>query len=116
MDVKDIRNLILQSKQDQVKTYEIGLIVEPIDQIVVTVMDKVKEIITQHGGKVLKESELGRRTLAYPIRKNRKKYLEGVYKFILFEGTSSTVENLDRLVRINENIIRHIILRVKHTN
>ncbi|MCS7299270.1 MAG: 30S ribosomal protein S6 [Spirochaetia bacterium] len=116
MDVKEIRSLISQSKQNQLKTYEIGLILEPIEQIVGTVMDKVKGIITQYGGKVLNESELGRRTLAYPIRKNRKKYLEGIYKFIVFEGTYSTVENLDRLVRINENIIRHIILKIKHTN
>ncbi|MCX8029729.1 MAG: 30S ribosomal protein S6 [Brevinematales bacterium] len=113
MNVSKIRELIQKSQETQKKTYEIGFIIEPNEQLVPKVMESVKSIITQHGGNILSESELGRRTLAYPIRKNRKKYLEGIYKFIVFEGTYSTVENLDRLVKINENIIRHIILRVK---
>jgi len=113
MDITKIREEILKSQTTQQRTYEIGIIIEPNEQIVPSVMESVKNIISQYGGKVISESELGRRTLAYPIRKNRKKYLEGIYKFIVFEGTQSTVSNLDRLVKINENIIRHIILRVK---
>lgn len=116
MNISKIREELLNAKANQKKTYEIGLIIEPNEQIVSMVMTKVKDIISQYGGKVLSESELGRRTLAYPIRKNRKKYLEGIYKFIVFEGTHSTVENLDRLVKIEENIVRHIILRVKSQN
>ncbi|MEN2997897.1 MAG: 30S ribosomal protein S6 [Brevinematia bacterium] len=113
MNVSQIREELLKSKSSQKRTYEIGLIIEPNEQIVPHTMEKVKEIISQYGGKVISESELGKRPLAYPIRKNRKKYLEGIYKFVVFEGTNSTVENLDRLVKINENIIRHIILKVK---
>lgn len=113
MDITKIREEILKAQANQRRTYEIGLIIEPNEQIVPSVMESIKEIISQYGGKVLSESELGRRTLAYPIKKNRKKYLEGIYKFIVFEGTQSTVTNLDRLVKINENVIRHIILRVK---
>ncbi|MGC8869658.1 MAG: 30S ribosomal protein S6 [Brevinematia bacterium] len=113
MNISEIREAISKSKSSQTKTYEIGFIIEPDEQLVPRVMEKVKNIILQYGGTIISESELGRRSLAYPIRKNRKKYLEGIYKFIVFEGTHSTVENLDKLVKIDENIIRHIILRVK---
>ncbi len=113
MNISQIREEIIKSKQNEIRTYEIGLIIEPNEQIVPYVIERVKEIIKQHNGNVISESELGRRNLAYPIRKNRKKYLEGIYKFIVFEGTQSTLENLNKLVKIDENVIRHIILRVK---
>lgn len=113
MNVSQIREAIIAAKSSEKRVYEIGLVIEPEEQVVPKVMEKVKGIIAQYGGRVLSESELGKRTLAYPIRKNRKKYLEGVYKFVVFEGTCSTVENLDKLVKIDENVIRHIILRVK---
>lgn len=113
MNISEIREAISNSKLSQNKTYEIGLVIEPDEQIATRVMEKVKNIITQYGGTIISESELGKRALAYPIRKNRKKYLEGIYKFLVFEGTHATVENLDKLVKIDENIIRHIILKVK---
>lgn len=113
MNISQIKEAISKSKLSQRKIYEIGFIIEPDEQIMPRVVEKVKGIILQYGGTIIGESELGKRTLAYPIRKNRKKYLEGIYKFIVFEGTHSTVENLDKLVKIDENIIRHIILKVK---
>ncbi|MFN4245187.1 MAG: 30S ribosomal protein S6 [Brevinematia bacterium] len=113
MDIAQIKEAITKYRAQERKAYEIGLIIEPNEQIVPIVISKIKDIINQHNGNVIEESELGRRTLAYPIRKNRKKYTEGIYKFILFEGNQSTIENLNKLVKIDENVIRYIILRVK---
>jgi len=112
MNISEIREAISSQKTNQKRKYEIGFIVEPDETIVPKVVEKVEDIIKEHGGSVISESEMGRRKLAYPIKKNRKKYLEGIYKFVVFEGSHSTVENLDRLVKINDNIIRHVILKV----
>ncbi len=113
MNIQQIRQALSEVKASQRRTYEIGVVVIPDEQIASSVVEKIKDIITSNGGAVISQSELGRRTLAYPIRKNRKKYLEGIYKFVTFEGTKSTFDNLDKLVRIDENVLRHIIIRVK---
>jgi len=97
MDITQIREAIISAKANQKRKYDV---------------EKVKGIIKEYSGSVISESEMGRRKLAYPIKKNRVKYLEGIYRFIVFEGTHSTVQNLDRLLKIDDNIIRHIILRV----
>ncbi len=112
MDITQIREAIISAKANQKRKYELGFIIVPDETIVPNVVEKVKGIIKEYGGSVISESEMGRRKLAYPIKKNRVKYLEGIYRFIVFEGTHSTVQNLDRLLKIDDNIIRHIILRV----
>jgi small subunit ribosomal protein S6 len=112
MDITQIREAIISAKANQKRKYELGFIIIPDEAIVPNVIEKVKGIIKEYGGSVISESEMGRRKLAYPIKKNRVKYLEGIYRFIVFEGTHSTVQNLDRLLKIDDNIIRYIILRV----
>ncbi len=64
--------------------------------------------VTQNGGEVVRNEYCGLRTLAYPIRKNHK----GHYYIIQMKANSSIVSELNRTMKINEDIIRHLIVKV----
>lgn len=64
--------------------------------------------VTQHDGEVVRSEYCGFRNLAYPIKKNHK----GHYYVIQMKADGDTVAELNRIMRINEDIIRHLIVRV----
>ncbi|GHU14156.1 hypothetical protein FACS189449_10450 [Alphaproteobacteria bacterium] len=64
--------------------------------------------VGQNGGEVVRSEYCGFRNLAYPIKKNHK----GHYYIIQMKVSSATVAELDRIMKINEDIIRHLIVRV----
>ncbi|MDR0753418.1 MAG: 30S ribosomal protein S6 [Holosporaceae bacterium] len=65
--------------------------------------------VTQNGGDVVRNEYCGLRNLAYPIKKNRK----GHYYIMQIKSDPPVVAELGRLMRINEDIIRQLIVRVK---
>ena len=89
--------------------YEIMFIVKAtLDEK--TLADTTKEIqslITNNKGKVIEFKDLGRKKLAYPIDKE----LSGFYYLMNVEATTVLVQEFDRKLRINENILRHLILK-----
>ncbi len=64
--------------------------------------------VSQNGGEVVRSEYCGLRKLAYPIKKNHK----GHYYIIQMKATGAIVSELDRNMKINEDIIRHLIVRV----
>lgn len=64
--------------------------------------------ISQNGGSVVRSEYCGLRKLAYPIKKNHK----GHYYIIQMKATGAIVAELNRSMKINEDIIRHLIVRV----
>jgi SSU ribosomal protein S6P len=67
-----------------------------------------KKIIESFGGEFVKEVEgWGKRRLAYGIED----YLEGIYVLWYFNGQPETVDELDRVIKISDRILRHIIIR-----
>jgi small subunit ribosomal protein S6 len=64
--------------------------------------------VTQNGGEVVRGEYCGFRWLAYPIKKNRK----GHYYIIQMKGDGALVAELGRIMRINEDIIRHLVVKV----
>lgn len=72
--------------------------------------DKLKSIISDNGGNVLKEEYWGLRTLAYPIKKSKK----GHYVMMIFEiATDKAMHELKRMVGLSDDIIRSVILKIK---
>ena len=71
--------------------------------------EKVLKGVSSWGGKVEKSvvTELGEKKFAYPIKGNQK----GDYVLVEFESDSVSKE-LDEKVRINEEILRHLLVRV----
>ena len=52
---------------------------------------------------------MGQRELAYEI----KKCTTGYYFFCVVEANTDTVKEFDRVARINENLLRHLIVKVE---
>jgi small subunit ribosomal protein S6 len=70
--------------------------------------DGFAKMIEDQGGRVTKREHWGLRTLAYRIRKHRK----GHYFLFNIDGPAATVHELERQVRINEDVLRCLTLRV----
>jgi small subunit ribosomal protein S6 len=70
-----------------------------------SMIETVKEIIS-NGGEVLKTDVWGMRKLAYPIEKKN----EGYYVVVEFNAPADLPKELDRRLRISDNIIRHMIV------
>lgn len=68
---------------------------------------KVQEIVTKEKGELLGLDDWGRRQFAYPIRKEN----EGVYHLVHWKGEPAVKDAIDKMLRINDNCLRHLTLR-----
>ncbi|MDR0934933.1 MAG: 30S ribosomal protein S6 [Erysipelotrichaceae bacterium] len=67
---------------------------------------KVNGIITDNGGKILSiDEKMGLRELAYPIKDQTK----GYYVVVKISADNKATSEFDRLVKINPNVLRHLI-------
>ena len=73
------------------------------------VIDRYNGILEGEGATVEKVDKWGKRKLAYTIDK---KYTDGFYVFVNFMGEANAVDEVDRLMKIDENLLRHMITRV----
>ena len=65
-------------------------------------VEKTTTLITSHGGKINDLQRWGRKRLAYEINKKR----DGVYTLIKHESSGETVKELERRLRLNDNVMR----------
>ncbi len=73
-----------------------------------SLIEDVKTLIEEKGGKTGKTEYWGLRNLAYRINKSRK----GHYGLIDIDASADVIDELDRLQRLSEDIIRHMTVRV----
>jgi small subunit ribosomal protein S6 len=66
------------------------------------------EVLTSNGGKVTKNEYWGVKTLSYRIRKNRKAH----YSLLNIDAPHAAVAEMERQMRINEDILRFMTIRV----
>ena len=72
------------------------------------VIEKVEALIARVGGTVEKVDRWGKRRLAYAV----KKFTDGFYVLINFEAAPAEIKEIDRVLKINDEVLRHLI--VKH--
>ena len=70
--------------------------------------DTFTQVIEQNGGKIAKKESWGLRALAYKIKKNRK----GHYVQLTIDAPAEAVHEMERLMRINEDLLRYLTVRV----
>ena len=89
--------------------YELTVVVNAKieDDVRVATVEKVKEYIARYGGTVTNVDEWGKKRLAYEIQKMK----EGYYYFIQFEADATAPAEIERHVRIMENVIRYLCVR-----
>ena len=74
-----------------------------------TIKDKYSEIINSSFGKIVKIEEWGLLNLATKIRK----YHKGFYIHYKFEGNKKTLNEIDKKIKIDSSIIRHLLVKYK---
>ncbi|MFI5276041.1 MAG: 30S ribosomal protein S6 [Ktedonobacterales bacterium] len=89
------------------RDYELGIVINPEvgDEQARTLVERVTTIITNHGGQVVRVNAWGRRRLAYPIQRFR----DGLYFFFDLMLDPSTIADIERNLRVNEDIIRQLM-------
>ncbi|MDV7340635.1 30S ribosomal protein S6 [Terasakiella sp. A23] len=70
--------------------------------------DTFASLIEEQGGKVTKREYWGLRNIAYRMKKNRK----GHYVLFNIDAPSNAINELDRQLRLNEDVLRHLVVRV----
>jgi small subunit ribosomal protein S6 len=93
------------------RTYEVPFIVAPNvdEESIERMIGQFEQVVAEKGGKVVKVERVGRRRLAYPIRKFR----EGTYVLLVVEGSGREIAELERRLRVTSDmILRYITIRI----
>ena len=94
--------------QDMSK-YELAVVVSAKleDDARAEVIEKVKALVTRFGGNVTDVDEWGKRRLAYPIQDNN----EGYYVLVNFSAEPTFPQELERMYKISEDVIKFITIK-----
>ena len=89
--------------------YELAVVVSAKieDEERAAVVDKCKALIERFGGTITNVDDWGKKRLAYEIQKMK----EGFYYFIQFDAETSAPAEIEKHVRIMENVIRYLCVR-----
>ena len=93
------------------RRYELMLILRPdvADDKAQAVIDRTTRQLLGAGGQIVKVAPWGRRRLAYQIGAFR----EGSYHIVLFEAPPEAIVEVERLLLITEEVIRHLVTRIE---
>lgn len=90
------------------RKYELGVVLHPdVEQEDVTEsVETIKKYVENVGGTVTSVNVWGRRRLAYSIQKQT----EGTYVFLLLDLDSGQITELERILKLDEKILRYLLV------
>lgn len=96
--------------RDVPRDYELTFILPPslAEDEINQIQDNVQSWITNQSGEIVKASHWGRKRLAYAIEN----YKEGYYIFLQVKTPPSSWKDVDRRMRLDSNILRHLVVRM----
>jgi small subunit ribosomal protein S6 len=71
--------------------------------------EAMKKVLTDAKAKIVEEKAMGQKELAYEINK----YTTGYYYLLVVEASKEAEQEFNRVARINENLLRHLIVKVE---
>ncbi|MCX7795936.1 MAG: 30S ribosomal protein S6 [bacterium] len=91
------------------RDYELMCILNPDleESRIEEILNRLQDIVKNNGGEVQGVDKWGKRRLAYPI----KKFRDGYYVVMNFKGNNELLKELDRVAKIIEENLRHMIVR-----
>lgn len=91
------------------RKYEIMYIIRPNieDEAKKALVERFSGILTDNGAEIENVKEWGKRRLAYEINDFR----DGYYMIVNAKAETAAVQEFDRLAKISEDIIRHIVVK-----
>jgi small subunit ribosomal protein S6 len=92
------------------RQYELVYILPPetTEQQATELHDQLASVVTRMNGAIEKTENWGRKKLAYDIGHHK----EGVYVLEVINGTGELMKELDRRLRVIDQVVRHMIVRV----
>jgi small subunit ribosomal protein S6 len=92
------------------RTYELMFIVRPdmTDEDLEKLISTLETTITTASGSVKSIDRMGKRRLAYMV----KKFREGLYILMTVEGTGAVIHELERRLRVTEQVIKFLTVRI----
>ena len=93
------------------KNYEIMMIVKPTlsEDETKKVVENFSKVLTENGATITESKEIGQRELAYEINK----FKTGYYYLFVVEAETAATKEFDRVARINESLLRHLVVKVE---
>lgn len=90
--------------------YETMFILKPEleAEVYESLVEKFKGVIEAQGGEVTNVNRMGRRKLAYEVRK---KFREGYYVLFNYAGDGNVTDELERNYKISDDVIRYLIVK-----
>jgi small subunit ribosomal protein S6 len=101
----------MATKEDkQLRDYELVVIISPevADDALDGVIDDISRFVSGKGGTVANVERWGKKKLAYPI----KHFLEGNYVLAQLKLKPTLGKELEANLRISENVLRHLLVKV----
>jgi len=92
------------------RNYEIIFIVRPdvTEEDVDKLIAQMEGVVASTGGKLEKVEKLGRRRLAYRVKKQR----EGLYVLFRLQGSGDTVKEFERRLKVIDTVIKYLSVRI----
>jgi len=89
------------------RDYELGIVINPDvgEDQARAIVERVSQSILSNGGQIVRVNAWGRRRLMYPIQHHR----DGLYYFFDLIMPPTAVLEVERALRVNEDIIRHLM-------
>ena len=93
------------------RRYELMFVVKPTleEEATLKVLETIKTLLKDQKATLISEKNMGRRELAYEV----KGFKNGNYFLLVVDSESDAVKEFDRIANINEDIIRHIVVKVE---
>ena len=90
------------------RAYEVMYIIKPVeDEVIDGVVAKFEKLLTDNCAKVEKTDRWGKKHLAYLIQD----LSEGYYVLVNFKAEPAAVKELDRVMKITDEVLRHMIIK-----
>jgi len=92
------------------RKYELVYILPPdtTEQQLAELHQQIEAVVARMEGQIEKTENWGRRKLAYPIGH----FKEGVYVLMVINGSGELMKELDRRLKVMDQVVRHLVVRV----
>ncbi len=92
------------------RVYEVVFIIDPAtgEEDTTRLVENLQKIVTDQGGAITKSESMGRRQLAYKVGRNT----EGHFMLFEIEGAGSEIAELERRMRVSDQVMRYLTVRV----
>jgi ribosomal protein S6 len=77
------------------------------EEAIIAAVARFEDVVKNGGGEVIKTDRWGKRRLAYEVNG----ITEGHYVLITFKSPSSAAQELDRILRIQDDVVRQLVIK-----